>query len=353
MDQHPSMAAAAYPANKDAAAAPAPAPAFATGARKVLADEVAAPFRQEIRDQVAKLTAEGAGAPKLVGFLANADPPSRKYAEWTAKAFEGDGLRFELREVEQSNLEAELDKANVEPDVHGIMIYYPIFGQAPSFHGGSHDDYLRDSISPYKDAEGLCHYYRRALYKNQRHVDTEGEKKCVLPCTPLAVVKTLEHLKVYDPHLPVGQRMTGKTAVVVNRSEVVGRPVAALLANDGAKVWSIDIDSVQIFTRGQVLVPSEVTAESAVREADIVILGVPSDKYKMDPSWVKEGAVVINVASSKNIDEKALLQTRPGVRYMGQVGKVTVAMLERNLLRLCNNFAERTRQGKTDFVSLC
>lgn len=352
-DEHPGKgdAAAPYPANK----APAPAPVLAPGARKVLADEVAAPYRQEIRDQVALLAAEdGAGVgPKLVGFLANADPASRKYAEWTAKAFEGDGLRFELREVEESRLEEELEKANVEPDVHGVMIYYPVFGQRTSFHGGSHDDYLRDSVSPYKDAEGLCHYYRRALYKNQRHVDTKGEKKCVLPCTPLAVVKTLEHLKVYDSCLPVGQRMTGKTAVVVNRSEVVGRPVAALLANDGAKVWSLDIDSAFIFTRGQVLVPSEVTQEAAIRESDIVILGVPSDKYKLDPSWVKEGAVVINVASHKNIDEKALLQTRPGVRYMGQIGKVTVAMLERNLLRLCQNFKELIRQGKTDSVSLC
>lgn len=352
-DEHPGKgeAAAAYPANKE----PAPAPVFASGARKVLADEVAAPYRKEIRDQVALLAAEGGAGigPKLVGFLANADPASRKYAEWTAKAFEGDGLRFELREVEESRLEEELEKANVEPDVHGVMIYYPVFGQRPSFHGGSHDDYLRDSVSPYKDAEGLCHYYRRALYKNQRHVDTKGEKKCVLPCTPLAVVKTLEHLKVYDSCLPVGQRMTGKTAVVVNRSEVVGRPVAAMLANDGAKVWSLDVDSVHIFTRGQVLVPSEVTPEAAIRESDIVILGVPNDKYKLDPSWVKEGAVVINVASHKNIDEKALLQTRPGVRYMGQIGKVTVAMLERNLLRLCQNFKELIRQGKTDSVSLC
>lgn len=86
--------------------------------------------------------------------------------------------------------------------------------------------------------------------------------------------------------------------------------------------------------------PSEgETVESVVRRADIVVLGVPSDKYKMDPSWVKEGAVVLNVASHKNIDEAELLSTRPGVRYVGQVGKVTVAMLERNLLRLHHNFA--------------
>ncbi|CAJ1355389.1 unnamed protein product, partial [Effrenium voratum] len=160
-------------------------------------------------------------------------------------------------------------------------------------------------------------------------------------------VKTLEHLKVYDPALPVGERMTGKTAVVVNRSEVVGRPVAAMLANDGAKVWSVDIDSVYIFMRGKLVLPAQDTSvEAAVREADIVILGVPSDKYKMDPSWIKEGAVVINVATTKNIDEKALLSTRPGVRYVGQIGKVTVAMLERNLLRLHQNFNEKVKDGK-------
>eukprot|EP00931_Biecheleriopsis_adriatica_P068532 TRINITY_DN4247_c0_g1_i3.p1 TRINITY_DN4247_c0_g1~~TRINITY_DN4247_c0_g1_i3.p1 ORF type:complete len:363 (-),score=91.49 TRINITY_DN4247_c0_g1_i3:48-1073(-) len=320
------------------------APQLAPGARKVLADEVAAPFRQEIRDAVAKMP--GGTGPKLVGFLANGDPAAKKYAEWTAKAMIADSLRFELREVEEGVLEEELEKANKEAGVDGIMIYYPVFGQRPSFHGGSHDDYLRDTVSPFKDAEGLGHFYRRALYKNKRTVDNAGQKKCCLPCTPLAVVKTLEHLKVYDHHLPLGERMTGKTAVVVNRSEVVGRPIAAMLANDGAKVWSVDIDSLYIFTRGRLVLPSqESTVETAVRESDIVILGVPSDKYKMDPSWIKEGAVVINVATSKNIDEKMLLATRPGVRYMGQIGKVTVAMLERNLLRLHENFSEQVAQG--------
>eukprot|EP00933_Yihiella_yeosuensis_P006705 TRINITY_DN111461_c0_g1_i1.p1 TRINITY_DN111461_c0_g1~~TRINITY_DN111461_c0_g1_i1.p1 ORF type:complete len:348 (-),score=56.13 TRINITY_DN111461_c0_g1_i1:67-1110(-) len=327
-------------------------PEWAPGARKVLADEVAAPFRQEIREEVAKMP--GGLGPKLVGFLANGDIPSRKYAEWTAKAFSADNLRFELREVQEQDLESELEKANSDPEVHGIMIYYPVFGQRPSFHGGSHDDYLRDSISPYKDAEGLCHYYRRALYRNRRYVDGEQKKKCVLPCTPLAVVKTLEHLKVYDPALPHGERMTGKTVVVVNRSEVVGRPIAAMLANDGAKVWSIDIDSLYIFTRGRLQLPTEgTTVEGAVRESDIVILGVPSDKYKMDPAWIKEGAVVINVASHKNIDEKELLEKRPGVRYMGQVGKVTVAMLERNLLRLGLNFKEQVRACEGGLMNLC
>mmetsp|Transcript_12142 Transcript_12142/g.26957 ORF Transcript_12142/g.26957 Transcript_12142/m.26957 type:complete len:331 (-) Transcript_12142:142-1134(-) len=317
---------------------------LAPGSRKVLADEVAQPFRQEIRDAVAKM--EGGVGPKLVGFLGNNDPAARQYAEWTAKAFAADSLRFELREVEELALEDELEKANADPEVHGIMIYYPVFGQRPSFFGGSHDDYLRDTVSAYKDVEGLGHYYRKALYRNQRFVDKEGSRKCVLPCTPLAVIKTLEHLEVYDSSLPVGERMKGKTATVVNRSEVVGRPLAAMLANDGATVYSVDIDSIHVFRRGKLEVPpDDLTPEAAVKASDIVILGVPTDKYKLDVTWVKEGAVVINVASQKNIDDKALLAERPGVRWVPLVGKATVAMLERNLLRLHHNFAEEVAAG--------
>jgi len=310
----------------------------APGSRKVLADEIAVPFQQEIQKAAAVHPSDA--RPKLVGFLANQDPAARKYAEWTERAFVRDGLRFERREVAELELEDALEEANQDPDVHGIMIYYPVFGQRPSFHGGSHDDYLRDCVSPFKDVEGLCHFYRRSLYRNRRYVDDAALKKCILPCTPLAVVKSLEHLGVYDGSLPVGDRMRGKTAVIVNRSEVVGRPLAAMIANDGATVFSVDVDSMYVYTRGKLEVPPEgETPESATRRADIVVLGVPSDKYKMDPSWVKEGAIVVNVASHKNVDEAALLSTRPGVRYIAQVGKVTVGMLERNLLRLHHNFA--------------
>jgi len=314
-----------------------PAPVMAEGARKVLADEVAKPFREEIQAAVRALP--GGVGPKLVGFLANQDPAARKYAEWTEKAFKNDLLRFELRVVEEHELEDKLQEANEDPDVHGIMIYYPVFGQRPSFHGTSQDDYLRDCVSLFKDVEGLCHFYRRSLYRNKRFVDGEN-KKCVLPCTPLAVVKVLEHLQTYDINLPVGDRLCNKTVVVVNRSEVVGRPLAAMLANDGATVYSVDIDSVYVFKRGKLEVPSQVeTTESLVPRADIVILGVPSASYKLDVNLVKEGAIVLNVATQKNVDEAALLATVKNVKYVGQVGKVTVAMLERNLLRLHGNFA--------------
>ena len=88
------------------------------------------------------------------------------------------------------------------------------------------------------------------------------------------------------------------------------------------------------------MTPTDVTPEAAVRASDIVVLGVPSDKYKLPVDWVRAGAIIVNVASHKNIDEAALLAapSARGVRYVPLVGKVTVAMLERNLLRLHANF---------------
>lgn len=69
-----------------------------------------------------------------------------------------------------------------------------------------------------------------------------GTVKSILPCTPLAIVKVLEHVGVYNSLLRYGDRARGKVITVINRSEVVGRPLAALLANDGARVLSVDID---------------------------------------------------------------------------------------------------------------
>jgi len=74
-----------------------------------------------------------------------------------------------------------------------------------------------------------------------------------------------------------------------------------------------------------------------------VITGVPSKSYRLNTEWVQPGTIVVNVASYKNVDEAALLKI-PGVRYVPQVGKVTVAMLERNLMRLYDQFHRPDRK---------
>lgn len=72
-------------------------------------------------------------------------------------------------------------------------------------------------------------------------------------------------------------------------------------------------------------------------QSSIVVTGVPTKSYRLPTEWIQPGTVVVNVASYKNVDEEALLRI-PGVLYVPQVGKVTVAMLERNLIRLYDQF---------------
>ncbi|CAM9388914.1 unnamed protein product [Chrysoparadoxa australica] len=285
----------------------------------------------------------GGVGPKMVGILANSDPAAKKYADWTARACKRDGIRYELRTCDAEELETKVEECNSDPSVHGVMVYYPVFGAAPSFYGGSMDDHMRNTVSIEKDVEGLCHTYRDNLYRNVRYVDAEKTKKCILPCTPLAVCKILEHLGVYDRELPTGDRMSGKTVTIVNRSEIVGRPLAAMLANDGACIYSIDIDSIFKFVRGKIIKTTD-TEEQALAKSSVIITGVPVKDYQLKAEWVQPGTVIVNVSTFKNLDEEKILAI-PKVKYVPMVGKVTVSMLERNLLRLHQNFAPKKRSA--------
>lgn len=93
---------------------------------------------------------------------------------------------------------------------------------------------------------------------------------------------------------------------MVNRSEVVGRPLAALLANDGACVYSVDITGVQKFTREglkksthDVVDMEGLSIKDVAPLCDVVITGVPGEKYKFDTSLLREGAVCVNFSSEK------------------------------------------------------
>lgn len=105
---------------------------------------------------------------------------------------------------------------------------------------------------------------------------------------------------------------------MVNRSEVVGRPLAALLANDGACVYSVDITGVQKFTRGEgikkrtheVVDLEGKTLKDVAPLCDVVISGVPGNSYKFDTSLLREGAVCVNFSSEKVSRAIALLVWR-------------------------------------------
>ncbi|KAK3713507.1 Methylenetetrahydrofolate dehydrogenase [NAD(+)] [Vermiconidia calcicola] len=252
----------------------------ANGACKVvLAGSIAKSLLCEVYDGLQKLGRQ----PRLHGFLANQDPAARMYADWTAKTCKENGFDFTLREVDREDLEDEIRVANQDDKVDGTI--------------------------------------------------------SILPCTPLAIIKILEHLQIYNNFLDYGKRLFGRRITVINRSEVVGRPLAALLANDGAEVYSVDVTGVQQFSRGSGLRKQK----HEVRDMDgwglrqclpvseVVISGVPRDEYKVPTDLIREGAVCINLSSGKNfnpdVKEKASI-------YVPAIGKVTIVILLRNLLRL-------------------
>lgn len=210
----------------------------------------------------------------------------------------------------------------------------------------------------YKDVEGLSPQLISNMYQNIRFLDPPHNlRKSILPCTPLAVVKILEHLQIYNNFLDYGKRLFGKRITVINRSEVVGRPLAALLANDGAEVYSVDVTGVQMFSRGTGLkkVKHESrdlegwTLEQCLPISEVVISGVPGDSFKVPTHLVREGAVCVNFSSQKvssvarggrttemltspqnfnpDIKEKAAI-------YVPSIGKCTIACLLRNMVQL-------------------
>lgn len=244
------------------------------------------------------------------------------------------GFEFDLRKVSKEDIEEAILAANVDDSVHGIIVYYPIFPRS-----SRQDQYIQQLVALDKDVEGLSHKYIFNMYQNIRFLDPPTNKqKSILPCTPLAVVKVLEYLQIYNPALPYGNRLFGRTITVINRSEVVGRPLAALLANDGAKVYSVDINDVQLFTRGrgiknhkhEVHEQEGWTVEKCLPVSDVVISGVPGSSYKIDTNLIRDGATCINFSSEKNFDATTVKEQASF--YVPAIGKVTISVLLRNLL---------------------
>lgn len=203
--------------------------------------------------------------------------------------------------MQKEDIEEALLAANADDTIDGIIVYYPIFG-------GRQDQYLQSTVALCKDVEGLSHQHISNMYQNIRFLDPDTRtKKSIVPCTPLACIKILEYLHVYNPILPYGNRLHGHTITVINRSEVVGRPLAALLANDGARVYSVDIRDVQMYHRGEGLRKRRHSVverpgwalENCLPLSDVVISGVPGETFKVPLNLMREGAVCINFSSGK------------------------------------------------------
>jgi methylenetetrahydrofolate dehydrogenase (NADP+)/methenyltetrahydrofolate cyclohydrolase len=284
-------------------------------------DIIASTYRDDLRAQIRKHSFEI----NLVGYLVSADKASRTYAEYTRSSCESIGVHFTLIQASPDEIGDLIRKANNDDKVHGIFVYYPIFGD-------TRDSEIKDLIDPTKDVEGLSSHWLKKLYANDRFDGPGQRHKALLPCTPLAIMKLLEET---DLRSKSGLPFKNRTVTIFNRSEVVGRPLAYMLTNDGARVFSFDAFG------GLDLVEPEskkigIDREMALKMSDVVITGVPSrDFKKVTATEIRPGTICLNFSSLQNFEDDA--KEKAGL-YIPRVGPLTVAMCLRNAVRLFENY---------------
>ena len=197
-----------------------------------------------------------------------------------------------------------IGKLNADEAVNGLMIFYPIGARIA-------DEDLMDLVSPIKDVEGLHSINLGYLIKFKQFLDEKQTVKCVVPATAKAVVKTLQHFEV-----PVDRRFV----TIVNNSMRVGKPLGLMLENLGATV-------VKCYDRTR-----REDLQGCLKRADIVITAVPDPAFKLDPSWIKPGASVVDVSYQGNVDVGALSSPAFVTAPDNRIGQVTRAMMFVNLI---------------------
>ena len=280
-------------------------------ARNIDGKSIAAQFRAECGVRVARLKERGV-TPGLAVVIVGDDPASKVYVRNKALACEAIGMHSEVHalsaDTSQSHLLKFVHNLNDDPDIHGILVQLPLPKAIDART-------VIGAISPGKDVDGFHYHNVGAL--------VAGEA-AFYPCTPWGVMKMLEH---------EGIAVEGKHAVVVGRSNIVGKPMALMLLNAGATVTICHSKTKEL--------------GAMTRQADILVAAV--GKARMIKSdMVKPGAVVIDVGINRLPDGKlagdvdyASVATVAGyiTPVPGGVGPMTIAMLLGNTIKSAERVA--------------
>jgi methylenetetrahydrofolate dehydrogenase (NAD+) len=359
------------------------------------------PLAKEMRRQVRMYTKAQRDQISMVGILADMGCDSHQrsdsetYSNMIDKRFAEDGIHYTMHRCENpqpQDLETIIKDYNHRSDIQGILVFYPIFPQRAAGFGKPNnvpyylnadtgvyyktvDDYIRDCVIPSKDVEGVS--YDSTLTHGKLPFRARGRRPhprlpndVYIPCTVSAILKVLEiyHLSSSfsgptstDPSDNVSSspllrpnRWKNCTVTVVNRSTILGRPLAALLAWEGATVFSVDEDSILQFQSGGSRVRRDTTGtlNDCLRQSSVVVTAVPDENFQLDVAAIADYTTVVNVSEHNNVDAAALLEQKRGVRYIPSVGKVTVAALEHNLIRLQHAASSSLRTSEASNVRL-
>jgi methylenetetrahydrofolate dehydrogenase (NADP+)/methenyltetrahydrofolate cyclohydrolase len=265
---------------------------------------LAAARRARLAEEVGAFTMRHRTAPGLTAILVGMDPASRMYVESKARAAAKVGIRSETfhlaADTSTGDYLALIDELNDRRDVHGILPQLPVPPQIDP-------EAVFARIHPHKDVDGLTpeNAGRLAL----------GHPRLV-PCTPLGILALLDES---------GVRLAGAEAVVVGRSNIVGKPTALLLLARHATVTLCHSRTVALTEH--------------TRKADILICAIGQPRL-VGRGMVKAGAVVIDVGNSHaggkvvgDVDFEEVRQVAGAITPVpGGVGPMTIAMLLENTL---------------------
>ncbi len=275
----------------------------------------AATVREKVAGHVTRLKEENRITPGLAVVLVGEDPASQVYVRSKGKQTVEVGMNsYEHKldvDTEEDVLLALIDQLNNDPAVHGILVQLPLPGHL-------NEDLVINSIEPSKDVDGF-------------HISNVGllgtGQKSMVPCTPLGCLMMLR-----DYHGSI----SGMNAVVVGRSNIVGKPMANLLLKDSCTVTIAHSRTKDI--------------QEVVRRADIVVAAVGRPEM-VTGDWIKPGATVIDVGINRiDAPEKGEGKTRlvgdadfascsevagAITPVPGGVGPMTIACLLANTVTAC------------------
>ncbi len=265
--------------------------------------EIAANIRNSLKAEVRKLKEKEGVTPGLAVVLVGENPASKVYVRNKGKACEEAGIRSFQHDLPAETGEGDLlnliERLNNSKDVHGILVQLPL-----PFH--IDETRVIEAIAPRKDVDGFHPYNLGRLVVG---------KPLLEPCTPLGIVKLLDSIRV---------DISGMEAVIVGRSNIVGKPMALMLLKRNATVTVCHSRTRDI--------------EDKIRRADMVIAAVGKAEF-VKGDWIKEGAVVIDVGINRaaggglvgDVDFQGASRRASFITPVpGGVGPMTIAMLLNN-----------------------
>jgi methylenetetrahydrofolate dehydrogenase (NADP+)/methenyltetrahydrofolate cyclohydrolase len=271
---------------------------------------VSAELKESIKQQVAGMSVK----PGLAVVLVGDNPASQVYVNSKEKACKDLGFHSEkvelAKDAAQAELMAVIDRLNNDPKIHGILVQLPLPEHL-------NEEEVLVHINPKKDVDGFHPHNMGLLLGNKGSL----ADNLLVPCTPKGIMKLLKK---------TGIEIKGKHAVVIGRSNLVGKPVSLLLLYEHATVTIAH-------SRTQDLV-------EVCRSADILVAAVGKAKM-VTADMVKEGAVVIDVGINRtdaglvgDVDYDAVKDKAAWITPVpGGVGPMTIACLLENTLIAMKN----------------